>query len=498
MNKNKLALAVLLSGLVTPTVFATNGYFPHGYGGQEKGMAGAGVARGKSSMSSANNPANLLQVGDSFDIGVSIFNPVRSYTIEGGPFISDAMQAEINMNDAGADMVGLLGFDGPGSSAEYFPNCYFGLPPITTPDTACNIPFSQNPGTVDSGREWFLIPSISYSSRIDEKMVWGVSMYGNGGMNSTYNDGSARLFNPDTNSIVDGPGAYGAGKAGVDLMQLFVNTTIAYQASDTVGFGASLIFAVQAFEATGLAPFMNNSSAPTKLTDNGHDIATGFGIKLGINIDLSDQVTLGISYQSEIDMNEFDDYAGLFTESGDFDIPSTYTVGLAFETSDTSTLLIDYQVINYADVAAIANDIQPLLTTCMDSLNNTLVAGMPMPAAGPGCLGGAQGAGFGWDDVSVFKLGYEWQVGKDTYRVGYSTTDQPIANTELNFNILALAVVEEHFTAGYTSRSGANEWTVFIMYAPEVEMSGFSLFDPSPQTITIRMDELEFGFDYKF
>jgi len=290
-----------------------------------------------------------------------------------------------------------------------------------------------------------------------------------------------------------------AGKAGVDLMQLFVNTTIAYQANDAVGVGASLIFAAQSFEANGLAPFANNSLNPTKLTNNGHDVGTGFGIKLGIDIDLTDDLTLGLSYQSEISMSEFDDYAGLYAEAGGFDIPSTYTVGIAYNTSDTSTLYLDYQVINYTDVPSISNGIGSLLNpaTCTDALNNTLMTGS-QAASGAGCLGGAQGAGFGWDDVEVIKLGYEWKVGKDTVRLGYSTTDQPISSNELNFNILAPGVVEDHFTAGYTSKSGKNEWTVFIMYAPEVDVSGYSSFDPSPQKITIRMYELELGFEYNF
>jgi len=85
VNKNKIAIAILLSGLVTTNIYATNGYFTHGYGAKEKGMAGAGVAQGSSSLSSANNPANLLDVGDSMDAGFSVFDPVRSFTVEGGP-----------------------------------------------------------------------------------------------------------------------------------------------------------------------------------------------------------------------------------------------------------------------------------------------------------------------------------------------------------------------------------------------------------------------------
>ena len=41
----KSLLAVTVSGLLAaPLAHATNGYFMHGYGSKEKGMAGAGVA----------------------------------------------------------------------------------------------------------------------------------------------------------------------------------------------------------------------------------------------------------------------------------------------------------------------------------------------------------------------------------------------------------------------------------------------------------------------
>lgn len=478
MNKTKIAIALLVAGLASTNLYATNGYFSHGYGAKEKGMAGAGNAKAGNSISSANNPAGLLQIGDSMDAGASIFSPVRSITVTGGPAFP-------------------VGFTPVIGSA--FLNCNPGQA-----QPVCQVPFSHVPGTVDSTREWFLIPSFGYSSRIDEKSVWGISIYGNGGMNSTYNGGAARFLDPATNTIVEAPGVYGAGKAGVDLSQLFINTTYAHQISDAVGVGVSLIAVVQTFAATGLAPFKNNSLYPDKLTNNGHDYATGFGVKIGMNIELSDAITLGISYQSKMSMSKFDDYAGLFADKGSFDIPSSYTIGLAIKTSDTSTLLIDYQAINYTDVAAISNSISSLLSpaTCTDSLNNTLTAwletgGQPQLATGSGCLGGANGAGFGWNDISVIKLGYEWSMGKDTYRIGFSTTDQPIDTNELNFNILAPGVVEDHFTAGYTSNSGDNEWTVFFLFVPEVEVTGPSQFDPT-QTITIRMNQFEFGFEYKF
>jgi len=472
MNKTKLAMAIALTSIVSSQAMATNGYFAHGYGAAEKGMAGAGVAKGKSSISTANNPANLLQVGERVDAGVSIFSPIRSYSVEGGPALPSGF----------SPVIGNPGF-----------NC---TPPLTDP--TCQVPFSTNPGKVDSGREWFAIPSFGFSSKIDDKTAWGISAYGNGGMNSDYGGGSARFLNPNTNSIVDAPGTFGASKTGVDLSQLFINTTLAYRVNDTLDIGVSAIVAMQRFAAYGLAPFSNFSARPDKLTNNGHDLAFGYGFKLGANVALSDRFTIGASYQSKIQMSKFKDYAGLFAQGGSFDIPATYTVGIAFDTTQSSTLLIDYQRINYSDVPAIGNNISPLLSpsTCTSALNNFLISGN-QAATGSGCLGGANGAGFGWRDVKIIKIGYEWTAGGDTYRLGYSTNGQPIPKSEVNFNLLAPGVVEDHFTAGYTMKHGENDWTFFLMYAPDVTVSGTSAFDPS-QTISIKMHQFELGADFQF
>ncbi len=465
---------MLLASVSSGSAWATNGYFAHGYSAKEKGRAGTGVGRGADSLASATNPANLLDVGDRIEAGASFFMPFRSYTVTGGP----SAQASVPIF-------------GPGG---YCPQ------PGVQP---CQIPFSLTPGTVDSDSELFLIPSFGYSKQLSDKMAWGVAVYGNGGMNSDYSasNASASLFNgsPTAPSIVTAPGTYGAGKAGVDLIQLFINTSVAYKASEKLSVGAGLIFAVQAFEALGLAPFANNSLDPSALTDNGHDMSYGFGVKLGATYHVNDNFSLGFSYQSEMEMSEFDDYAGLFAEGGDFNIPSTYTVGFVWDTSDTSTFYFDFQEISYSDVKAISNGIGPLLNgSCADALNNFLFSGVPGPATGSGCLGGSEGAGFGWDDVSVYKFGYEWGSSDSQFRVGYSTTDQPIGTGQLNFNILAPGVVEDHYTAGYTMiTDDKNEWDFHFMFAPEVEVTGPSMFDPA-QTITIRMNQIDLGFSYKF
>jgi long-chain fatty acid transport protein len=188
-------------------------------------------------------------------------------------------------------------------------------------------------------------------------------------------------------------------------------------------------------------------------------------------------------------MSEFDDYSGLFAEDGDFDIPSNFTVGLAVDVGKTGVFVVDIQQINYEDVAAVSNSITPLT-------DGSCIPGGPAGGSGDGCLGGTDGAGFGWEDMQILKLGYQWQDGKMTWRVGYSKGDQPIPQEEVVFNILAPGVVEEHFTFGFTRELDAKSAINFAaMYAPSNSVKGTNTFDPS-QEIELEMDQYELAISY--
>jgi long-chain fatty acid transport protein len=98
--------------------------------------------------------------------------------------------------------------------------------------------------------------------------------------------------------------------------------------------------------------------------------------------------------------------------------------------------------------------------------------------------------------MQIIKLGYQWGGGKMTWRVGYSTTDQPIPDEETVFNILAPGVVEEHFTFGFTRELDAKSAINFsAMYAPNVSVKGTSPFDPA-QEVELEMDQYELAFSY--
>jgi long-chain fatty acid transport protein len=450
-KKKILAIAVTAAMCAPMAAMATNGYFAHGYGTKNKGLAGGGVALPQDAMIAATNPAGMVFVGNRLDVGAAIFSPSpRSYNASGTP--------------SGACM----------SATQ----CTFGI----------------TPGEVESENDYFLVPHFARNWMLNSNSSVGVTVYGNGGMNTEYKGNSATYGVPmgtvPPGTSVTTSGTFGSGTAGVNLEQLFIGVTYASKINDTASWGVTPIFAYQRFEATGLGLFgaFGFSTDSANLSNNGTDSSTGFGLKLGVQGEVSPGVTLAASYQSKMSMGDFKDYAGLFAEGGGFDIPATATVGLAWNTSPSTVLTADVQKIYYAGVDSIANPISNLTMGCGGGDATQ-------------CLGGSNGAGFGWEDMTVFKLGYQWAGSNGwTWRAGVSKGDQPIPKSEVMFNILAPAVMETHVTFGFTKEMGSNnEFNFAAMYAPEVSLKGPNPMDPAQQ-IELKMTqwELEGSWAVKF
>ena len=332
--------------------------------------------------------------------------------------------------------------------------------------------FGLLPGTVESDSEQFFVPNFGGVWKLSQGRSIGLAVYGQGGMNTDYP--TATFF--------------GTSPTGVDLSQMFIVPAWAQtDASGKHAFGVSPILAVQFFEARGLQAFRPFSSGPTKMTDNGHDQSTGLGFRIGYLGRFGNDFSLGISLQTVISMDEFSEYVGLFAERGGFDIPANWTVGIAYEIGANGVFMLDYQEILYSDVAAVGNPMFPAL-------------GRAFQGDPSGQMGMARGPGFGWQDMSVIKAGFQWGAAPWTWRMGFSTGDQPIPPSEVMFNILAPGVMEEHLTVGFTRDLGPGRaFSLSLMHAPSVSVSGPNPLElPGQQTIGLEMEQwdLELGFSW--
>lgn len=416
--------------------YAGAGYFPNGWGAVSKGTAGAGIALGGDTpLAAANNPAGIVGVPDGalqFDLLLLHARPA----FEPGPF----------------------------------------EPPAEPPPSGS---FPLRPGGVRSDPEVpldvFTIPQGGMNWRIDEHSAFALVLYANGGLNTTYDD----FDNPTCPEETSGRGIYCAGGAGIDLAQFFLAPTYARQVTDRLRLGIAPILAIETIEIQGLAAFAEASRAPDSLSDNGHDYSLGYGAKLGAQFQAPYGLAFGAVYQTEIRVDEFDDYQGILPDRGRLDIPSYASLGVAWQVNALWTLLFDAQRIFYSGVSAQGNE--------------------PDNA---GLLGSVGGPGFGWEDSSVYKVGVRYQPpGPWTWRAGYAyVPDPPVDQDELFFNILAQSILQHKVAAGASwQHSERVSLDLSLLVSFENDIDGANARFPA-QNINASLEgyELDLSWRYRF
>lgn len=435
MQIKKLTALIALA-TVAGAAHATDGYFSHGYGMKAMGMGGAATAMADDTFGGANNPASMAFVGDRLDVGIDLFSPRREASRTGS---------------AAGDFLD---------------------------------------GDVKSDSNYFLIPEFGYNKMLNQNLALGVTVYGNGGMNTNYPSGQTDLGVCARTAPNGAPGNLlcGQGKLGVNLVQLVVAPTVAYKIAPDHAIGISPLIGYERFKAYGLQAF----GVMTPSGDNiGYDDSFGYGVRVGYQGKIAPGLTIGAAYASKMNFSELDKYKGLFAEQGDFDIPENYNLGVAWQATPQILLALDYQRINYSKVASVGNPVSNVF--------GCPAFGGPNPA---NCLGGSAGPGFGWSDVNIWKLGAEYKYNNQwTLRAGYNHTDNPINGSDLGevtFNILAPAVIKDHATLGltYTLASGG-EVTVAYMHAFKNDVSAADPIFTGTDNIKMSQDSIGIAYGMK-
>lgn len=401
MNKGKkiVGLLGLAVGLAATPALATDGYFAHGYGAASKGMGGASFAVGGHGFAGANNPATAVATGDDLQFGLEWFSPKRKATRSGSAFLD---------------------------------------------------------ASVDSGREDFMVPEFSWNRKVGEDSAWGVTLYGNGGMNTTYDGGQLDCgFGPNTANLL-----CGGGRLGVDLAQLIIAPTFAHRLAPGHSIGIAPLLGYQKFKAFGLQAFDNPpgfppfTGSPGSVTNKDYDESLGAGLRLGYHGQFG-AFGVGVTWASKMNMSKFKKYKGLFAEQGSFDIPSNYGLGVSWR-GESLLVAADVLRIEYSGINSV---------------------GLPSLPVAP--LGANNGPGFGWKDITAWRVGAEWQAtGTLKLRAGYNKSDNPITPADVTFNILAPGVVRDHYSLGLAwDATDSLTFQVAATHAKKETVTGSSLFN---------------------
>jgi len=447
--KHATLVAACMAAMPT---YATNGSFLPGFGVKSTGAGGVGIAMQADAMSQVANPANATETGMRADLGMTLFNPKRTSNV--------------------GDSTGL---------------------PTNNPSAS----FGFNEGDT-SGNTLFLMPDMAFTVPLSERLSFGFAVSGNGGGNTTFKKNIfSSTFFPNTlhGDVEDG--------AGVDLMQLIAPVTLAYKLTPQHSVGASLNLAAQRFKANGLGQFATFggsgiSSDSKHLTNNGYDFSYGAGVKLGwLGKFLDDRVMVGATWSSRTYMTKFDKYRGLFAEQGDFDIPENYGIGLTVKPVKNLAISADVTKILFKNVKSIGN-MGP--GTVQDGF--FYILGTLTLPGNPYRLGEDQGMGFGWKDMTVYKLGLTYDATENlTLRAGYNYGKSPVRPGQLVFSALAPAVVEKHYSVGFTYKLKGElplEISGSYMYVPNKTQEGCNQAVVDCVSISMSQNILGIGFGIQY
>jgi len=294
-------------------------------------------------------------------------------------------------------------------------------------------------GYVESDSNWFLIPGGSWFKQVNDTVVAGFTVSALGGMNTDY---PKELFGART---------------GINLEGVLITPTVAVKISDAVSIGVGLIYAYEKMDSTGAGPQGPNGPFFPTTTD---DSADGWGFEIGMAFQLGASTTLGIDYQSEINMDAMDNFANyLFAQASDpaLTLPATTTIGITQRIGENWKIMADITDMPWSDI--------PLLDEV-----------------------------FGWEDQTVYKIGAEVQLNPGlALRFGYNYGASPISSAAAGQNILAPAVTESHYTIGFSKDVGERG----VIHGYYARVAENEVKQAGPGLPAIKMDQNAFGIGYE-
>lgn len=437
--KKILILIFFVLSCISFSAFASNGSYDYGFSEITRGMGGAGVAFPQDSLITAINPAGMVDVGKRLDVGAMIYFPTINY----------------NASSFAPSAVSSIGVA---------------------------------PGSHDSSVPLFFLPDVGMNFPINSKSAIGISMYSLGGFGAEFKTSdNATVVSPPGSAPRQLPGALGNGTLQSDLKQSITALTYSRKFLSHSSWGVSLLVGIQAFRNQGVLNLSGLSDNPNRLSGQGTNFSTGAGARFGVLFGILRNLDLGISYQPRVYMTKLTKYAGLFPNGGEFDYPPYGNIGLAWHILPTLVLATDVEEIWLKDISNYGNSHDALLNGNCPTNSST-------------CLGGSNGAGFGWNNATVYKFGVQWEVtDKTTLRAGYSYNNQVLSNQYATENMITPGVViQSIFSVGATEKISKKDLiNGVITYIPTQSLTSQNLFSGGAnQTVNISARGIGFGVSW--
>jgi len=236
------------------------------------------------------------------------------------------------------------------------------------------------------------------------------------------------------------------------LERRLVSPGLMHRLNDKQLIGVSAVFATQSFGISRLGMQTYNETIPTSFNsavyDPFHEVGYGAGVSLALRSEITEGITMEAGYRSHIDMDEFYNLHGVYSQRADLDIPARASLGLAFQASDRSWLNVSVERVLYSEVGAFAS--------------------RNLPGRFLSLLGDSTSPDFSWDDLTVYSVGWGWADNKGTsWYIDVSSRTQPLPSSSILSQAIDSDLAQNAVTVGYSRRmSMSSRFNVNAAYAP--------------------------------
>lgn len=253
---------------------------------------------------------------------------------------------------------------------------------------------------------------------------------------------------------------------------------------DNSVLGVAAVIAYQRFSTSSLG--MVSATTPENLRVAAPNLYTPFeesgygtGVRLALRQEIRSGLAIETGFQSRIDMEEFAQYRGVYSNPGDLDIPARASVGLQLQASQRSSLNVAVERVLYSEINAFPSRHLP----------NRFLA----------LLGDSTSPSFEWNDLTVYSVSWTWSDGgKQQWQVDYTTRQQPSPSSLLLSQALESDLADSVLTLGYgLSTSRNSRLNLNAAYAPSEFAFGGSVLGVTTEDLDQRF-ELEAQWTVSF
>ena len=217
------------------------------------------------------------------------------------------------------------------------------------------------------------------------------------------------------------------------LKRQFIEPGVVGRISDRSVFSVGMVLASQRYGTANLG-FRTTDNYQPRSGFMGHaaqmspfdDVSNGTGVRLGFSSLVLPRVGFSVGYRSRIDMEGLSSLRGVYADPAELDVPERLAVGLQFALGRGHQLRLSSERVMYSEVNAFPSRF--------------------LPARFLSLLGDSNSPEFDWRDLTVYKLGWNWQPNDDwSLQAEYSTRSQPLPTSDLLSSALRPELADDSY-----------------------------------------------------